>query len=290
MPLKRDKSDQPLDDMSKMRRLMELDQRSLAAMFMLMPGRASEASIAEFKEIYAGYENLLAAGAPKDPFYTLDSVRKKMADTTGSIARSYDSLNNLEQAKLYYERAAQSYEAIGDHDNANRCRDNIAKIRVSDEADLDDELLRLQTMLESAPKNSHQHAQVLLELGELYMKMSDDDEAEKLLTAANRELDALGGNPAGANLGDALAESLSAILEGKHPGGPTPIETQTLMRGLYRRLYLALAQIYRELDADKAAAYLEQARKLDSKELNEDFSKRMLEALSGDLGKLMNNG
>ena len=287
MTLKQDKPDPPLDDMSKMRRLMELDQRSLAAMFMLMPGKATETGVAEWKEIHAGYEDLLRAGAPKDAFYTLDSVRKKMADTTDSIARSYDSLNNLEQAKLYYEQAAQSYEEIGDHDKANRCRNHIAQIRLSDEGNLDDELLRLQTMLESVPKNSLQHAQLLIDLGELYIQMSDDDEAEKLLTVANRELDELGGNPAGANLGDALAQSLSSILEGKHAGGPTPIETQTLMRGLYRRLYLALAQIYRELDADKAAAYLAQARQLDSKELNEDFSKRMLEALSGDLGKLL---
>lgn len=283
------KQDQMSDDMAKMRRLMELDRRYMGAMFMMMPGRASEANVAELQEIYAGYESLLNSGPPYEPVYTLDTLRKKMADTTDVMARTYSSLNKLKEAKLHYELAAQRYDEIGEREKAAACRVNVAQIKVSDEGDIDDELIRLRTALESVAPNSLPHAQLLLDLGELHLKMSDDDEAEKYLTEAQRELEALGGNPGGANLGDVLAQSLSSIMNGTHQSGsPTLIETQMAMRGCYQRLYLALGQVYKEKDAKQAAAYLAQAREISSPQHNDDLSKRMLEALGGDFGRLTN--
>jgi hypothetical protein len=61
-----------MDDESKARLFMEVQQRYMAAMSGAMPGTADEAVVEEFKAIYADYGKLLQMGAPEYPFYSLD--------------------------------------------------------------------------------------------------------------------------------------------------------------------------------------------------------------------------
>jgi hypothetical protein len=59
------------------------------------------------------------------------------------------------------------------------------------------------------------------------------------------------------------------------------------MNDLYRLLYLSLARIYEGENPQRAAEYREKAAQRDSRESNDEFSKAMLAALAGKLGKLL---
>jgi hypothetical protein len=59
------------------------------------------------------------------------------------------------------------------------------------------------------------------------------------------------------------------------------------MNALYRLLYLSLARIYEVEDPQKATDYREKAAQRDSRDYNDEFSKSMLRALAGELGKLL---
>jgi hypothetical protein len=56
---------------------------------------------------------------------------------------------------------------------------------------------------------------------------------------------------------------------------------------LYRRMYLAYAQIYRATDPDTAAAWLKRAEEMDSRAGREQFSNEMMASL-GSLMDLFN--
>ena len=274
----------PSDDVGKARRLIEIDQRYLMAMPSTMPGQASEAVVAMFESIKADYEALIQAGPPSFPLYSVDDVHVKVADVTESIARTYDSLRNDEQAAMHYERAAEGYERHGHADKAQRCRNAIAQIRLSADGNIDDELQRLQKVLATLPPPSLEHAKTTVQLAELYSAAGDDFEAEEQLKRAQQELQQLGyDNPGGGNLAEALAQSMNGILSGEARSGPSTIEIQMLVRDLYRRMYLAYAQIYRSTDADAAAEWLKKAEAMDSSDMNEQFSNEMMKSIGSML-------
>ena len=266
---------------------MQLDRRLMEAMPRIMPGTANDALLEELSDIQRGYEELLAAGPPSYPLYTLDSVRIKIADTENFMARANDSLNRVEAAAEYFEQAAQHYDEAGASEQAERSRASLGRLRFAAEADVNVEMQRLQSLLDQTEVNTLPHAQALVELGELCCKTANDFEAEQQLQAALDELAQCGGDPGGINLADALTQTLQAIQQGTAKPGATPIEQKILVRDLYRRIYLALGQIYKETDPDKAAEYLAKAKNRDSQATNEEFSRRMLDALGGDLGKLI---
>jgi tetratricopeptide (TPR) repeat protein len=279
----------PSDDVAKARRLIEIDQRYLLAMPNTLPGQASEAVVAMFQSIKADYESLIQAGPPSFPLYSVDDIQVKVADVTESIARTYDSLRNDEQAALHYERAAEGYERHGHADKAQRCRNALAQLTLSAEGNIDEELQRLQKMLAALTPPALEHARTTVQLAELYSAAGDDFEAEEHLKRAEQELQQLGyDNPGGGNLADALAESMNSILSGEARSGPSTVEIRMLVRDLYKRMYLAYAQIYREADPDAAAEWLKKAEAMDSTAMNQQFSDQMMKSI-GSMLNLFDN-
>ncbi len=275
----------PSDDVGKARRLIEIDQRYLLAMPDTLPGKASEAVVRTFESIKADYEALIQAGPPSFALYKVEDLLVKVADVTESIARTYDSLRNDDQAAIHYERAAEAYARHGHADKAQRCRSALAQLKLSADGNIDDELQRLQKFLATLTPPSLEHAKTRVQLAELYSAAGDDFEAEAHLKNAEQELQQLGyTNPGGEHLADALTQSMNRILSGEAGTGPSAIENQMLVRDLYRRIYLAYAQMCRSTDPDKAADWLKKAEAMDSSGMNQQFSDEMMKSLGSLMG------
>lgn len=115
-----------MSDIDKAMQFVSIQQRHMEAMMRILPGTAEV--IAELEAVYADYKTLFESGPPDFEFYTLDDVRSNMADVLEWIARTYDSLRDDDRAIEYYEKAAASFDAINQPENAARCRENTAKI------------------------------------------------------------------------------------------------------------------------------------------------------------------
>jgi hypothetical protein len=274
---------EPLDDMAKARRLMEIDRRYLPMLADTMPGRANDQVIRNLESVHDDYERLARCGLPTYPLYTERDLEGKMADVMESLARAHDSLNHVEEARRAYKQAQQMWQHTGQADKARRCEAALARLKLSTEGNVDDEVNRLQEELELISAPSLAHVKALVELGELQSRASDDFAAEESLLQAQDEMEQLGyasgSGPSGTDLAKALQESLLGIMSGDAPKGPTQIETKILGRDLQLRILLALAQIYRESDPDKANDYLQRSKEMDSSAENEAFSDEMLKAL-----------
>lgn len=291
--------DEHLDDLGKARLLMAIDRRYMTAMLKVMPGMASEEVIWELKAILADYERLLQAGLPQYPFCLCkaEDIRGKMADVIESIARAYDSLRNSDRTRLYYEQAAQAYEKIGQQEKANRCRVSLARLKLSVEENVDEEIERLYSILKAVPQNTLQHVDILVELGTFYCNR-DDFEAEQILLKAESELQELGyTNPTGTELADVLTQSMMDILSDQGSSGPSPIESMMQVQSLYRLIYMSLEQTYRNIEnleaAEKYGRLLKQMDGTleDGNELNQDFSDQMsksTDSLLKQLNKFLN--
>lgn len=280
---------EPQDDMAKARKLMEIDRRYLPMMADILPGRANARVIAELKAVQSDYERLAKAGPPTFAFYTARDLDGKIADVLESLARAHDSLNQATEARDYYQRAIQKWTAVAQPDKARRCETALARLRLSTDGNVDDEIQRLQANLERTPPNSLARVQALVELAELQSGSGDDFAAEELLLQARDEMAALGYDsatgPSGTDLANALQQSLRGIMSGQGGGGPSPIEIQMQARDLQRRILLALAQIYRESDPAKAGEYLRQSKEMDGPGENQAFSQEMLKSLSSLFGE-----
>jgi hypothetical protein len=276
------------DDMLKANSMLMLDRRYIATLQELEPGRASDAVVTELAAIQGGYKGLLQSGAPAYPLYKLDDIRRKIAETEDSIARAHDSMNHWDVAVRHYEAAAGMFESIGASEKAQRSRACIGRLRLTAEGRIDAEFKRLISLLEKTLEGTLDHADVLVELGELYGKTADDYESERTLQAALRELKLLGSDPSGIAIANALNETVRSISGGTAIAGATPIEQTLKLRSLYCRSYLALAQIYKESDPQKAAEYLEMAEDHDGQKLNSEFAEEVLRTLYGNSRKPTN--
>ncbi len=289
-------TNQPLDDMAKMRRLMEIDRRFMFTMPRTMIGLANETGLQDLKEIAGDYRKLLQAGPPQHPFYTEQALRKKIADVLQAAARACVTLRDYQQAGQHYVEAAEIYTSLGEGEEAELCRASLAHLKLDQGGGVDDEIKRLHTELAAAPAGSIDYARTLIELAGLYSSNGDDYEAETLLLKSEKMLDEIGGDPSGGDLAEALTQSLLNITQAKPVSGPTAIETKFIMNGLYRQLFLALARIYqarigqtadREQAEDyqkRAENYLTRATQRDSRANNDEFSEYMLKELKGILG------
>ena len=275
--------DQSMDDMDKLHAYMAADSRLLQAMPGIMPGAASEKVVEEFQSILASYRQLLAAGAPQTPLYTLDDIRVKIADTLEYIARTYVTMRDDDAAVPYLEEAAQAYDAVGKLERAVQCNDDLAQIRLSQGGDVDREIERLLQRLEGTAPASLPRIETLLDLGELYCKGGDDYEARRYLHEAEQSLVAMGyDNPPAEAVAEDLLSSMNRILSDEQEDGPTQIEITMRVRALYQRLYQALARAYREESLDKAAEYEQRGLAMQSQEGSAAFGQRMQGLLNGD--------
>ena len=283
---------EPLDDMAKMKRFMELDRRYLFALPRIMPGKADASLLQELQEIAAGYGQLRKAGPHSFGLYTGEQLTNRIADVHASMARVRESMRDDAQAEKEYAVAIELYTGLGKHDQVQACRKSLARIKEARKGGANEEFKRLQDELAKRQAGSVEHAQTLIELAGLHSRNYDDQEAEKLYLQAEQILDKLGGDPSGGRLAEALTQSLLSLQSGMTAGpagpaaGPSSIETAVRMRGLYRELCMGLARIYQTSRPDLARQYTEKAAQRDSRQQNDEFSAAMLRALRGELGKL----
>jgi tetratricopeptide (TPR) repeat protein len=277
---------QPMDELKKMRWLMAIDRRYLAALPRTKIGLADEQVLKELEEIAADYQKLLEAGPSRYLFTSEAGLREKIADSRSSAAQVAEILRDYPRAQDHYLAAAEIYTATGKGDQARKVQASLARLKFAQEGNVDAEIRRLRSEIDALPESSLAHQEGLIELAGLYSSNGDDYEAEQLLVKAEALLDRHQGDPSGSKLADALSESLLSIMQQKHAGGPTPVEKMLKANELYRELYLGLARIYQAADPKKAAHYREKATQRDSRANNDAFSEQMRKALKGDLGKL----
>ena len=266
----------PMDGLTKMRRLMDIDRRYMYATMSARPGRATEATVQELKAIAQDYEQLLQSGSPGG-FFKEEDVRRKVADATSAAAGACAHLRQYPEAEKLYRSAAATYKMAGKPEEAKRCQERIAEFNYLQDGNVDAEIRRLRAKVSKARANSVDHADALIELGSLYGSNGDDYEACKLLEQAEGILKKHAADPSGADLANALTASLTGL--------GTGIEDKLRVQGLYRLLYVALAKAYQTSNPKKAAEYRSMAAKRDSRELNDDFSQTMLRMLNE--GKLL---
>jgi len=132
-----------LDEREKAGRCLELDRLHLGALMRHLPESASPEVVARLERIRAGYEELLAAKPPAIPLYDHANLRRKSADCLESIARACDCMGTSERALASNEQAALAHEALGRSAEAVRCRECASLLRVSQAAEVDPELERL---------------------------------------------------------------------------------------------------------------------------------------------------
>jgi tetratricopeptide (TPR) repeat protein len=274
-------------DLEKVHRLMEIDSRYVAAIPKVMPGQANQAVIGELQGVLKSYALLYREGEPSFKFYTLDDLVGKMANTTEFIARAYESLTDLEKAKEHYDRAAQLFESIGRKDDAERVRTTVARADLAATGDVDTDIKRLQDELAELSEQSLQRVGVQVELGELTSRAGDDFEATSILRTALDELQGLGyEEPQADDVASSLEATLRGIEDGTAKAGETKLEQLVLVRGLYMRLYLALAQAARETDPEEARRYQGLAQTLHgSEELVDKAVRQFAERLSAISGR-----
>lgn len=260
---------QPMNDAVKADFFMEVQRRQMAAMSRAMPGTANEAVVEEFKAIYASYNQLLQTGAPEQPLYSITDVQRSMADVLEWIARSYDSMRDVEQANHYYKKAVDAFQVVGDQESVARNRQNIAQLGFEREGSIDQELVRLRTKPSSIPTGSLQHAIALVELGQLYMRSGDDFASETQLKNAMVELERMGHpDPSGVDAREMLNQTVQDLMTGKAMAGTTRFETLTAVRGAYQHIYQCLSTIYADRgELDKAARYFQMFEQVSANEL-----------------------
>jgi hypothetical protein len=273
----------PMDGLTRMRRLMDIDRRYMYATMQARPGRTTAATVQELKTIAQDYEQLLQAGAPGG-FFKEEDVRRKVADATSAAAGACANLRQYPEAEKLYRSAAATYNLAGQPEEAKRCQERIAEFKYLQDGNVDSEIRRLKAKVSKAGANSVDQADALIELGSLYGSNGDDYEARKLLEQAEAILKKRAPDPSGADLANALTASLTGIGAGKplQFGG---IEDSLRVQGLYRLLYVALAKAYQTSNPKKAAEYRSKAAQRDSREMNDDFSQTMLRILNE--GKLL---
>lgn len=276
---------EPLDDLSKMKRFMELDRLYMFSLPRILPGKADVSLLEELREIANGYDRLRKAGPHTFGLYTDEQLANRIADVHASMARVCESLRDDAQAEQEYAVAIELYSGLGKHDQVQSCQTSLARLQEARKGGTDAEFKRLQAELAKRQAGTVEHAQTLIELAGLHSRNYDDREAEKLYLQAERILDKLGGDPSGGSLADALTQSLLS-LQGGVPAGPSSIETAIQIRGLYRELCMGLARIYQTSRPDLARQYTERAAQRDSRQQNDEFSAAMMRALRGELGKL----
>ena len=277
---------EPLDDLSKMKRFMELDRRHMFALPRVLPGKADGSLLQELQEIAAGYGQLCKAGPHSYGLYTGEQLATRIADVHSTMAHVCECMRDDAQAEKEYAVAIGIYTGLGKHDKVQACRTSLARLKEARRGGTNEEFKRLQAELAKRQDGSIEHAQTLIELAGLHSRNHDDQEAEKLYLQAEQILGRLGGDPSGGTLAEALTQSLLSLQGGLPAAGPSNIGTAMQTRVLYRELCMGLARMYQTRRPDLARRYSERAAQRDSRQQNDEFSTAMLRALRGELGKL----
>ena len=250
----------------------------------LMSGQADTNVIDELLDICRDYGRVLDGPSSSHGIYSAADVHGKIGQSLSLAAMASEALRDDELALGFHEQALQCFEAAGDQGEIDKCRGKIEALQTVLAGDGDAEIERLQHAVLESPVASLAQVGALIELGEAFNRHGDSFGARDHLLEAKRVLTdpANGfGNPGSGELAQTLLSSMQAIMDGKAPAGGSEIEARMTLRGLYTRLYHALAAAYRDDDADKASDYLGQAEDMESDKQSQDFGGEMM-ALLGD--------
>jgi tetratricopeptide (TPR) repeat protein len=268
---------EPQTDYSRAMQAIELDRRVTDMTMRTHFNPVNDAVIADWKNIVDGYRELIEAGPPKTPLYTMDSLRLKVAQSLESLARAYASLYDEKQSSMHYKQAAKAFEEAGEPVSAARCRSRLDEDRMAEEAEYDEQMQGVLEDLENFDKLQPEHLSRLVDLGELQARAGDDFAAEKTLLKAESDLKAAEwGNPRGSELAEALTATMKAVKSGQNVTPTQNIQTSLFVRGIHRRIHLALSNVYQRLgDAKKANDRLELATEMDRSSPDDEFSTTM---------------
>jgi tetratricopeptide (TPR) repeat protein len=281
----------PEGDYERAKMMLDLDRRVTSMMMRTWFNPGNDSVITDWKNIVEGYHALIKAGPPKiGAYYDIGSLRRKAAQALESLARAYQSINDAENSHEYYMQAAKAFEEAGEPAAAAKWRQISGESRMTEEADFDGQIRTALEELENLDRKSPDYFSRLVDLGELDARAGDDFVAERTLLKAEAGLKASGmDNPSGSHLAQSLVSTLMAMDSGQSISPTAMIDKRLYMRGLHRRIYLGLADIYQRLnrkgDAKKAKERLAMAEDMDRSSPDDDFSNTM-KGLSGDWGKL----
>jgi tetratricopeptide (TPR) repeat protein len=164
-------------NLKKMRWLMAIDRRYLAALPRTKIGLADEQVLKELEEIAADYQKLLEAGPSRYLFTSEAGLREKIADSRSSAAQVAEILRDYPRAQDHYLAAAEIYTATGKGDQARKVQASLARLKFAQEGNVDAEIRRLRTEIDALPESSLAHQEGLIELAGLYSSNGDDYEA-----------------------------------------------------------------------------------------------------------------
>jgi tetratricopeptide (TPR) repeat protein len=272
------------DDHSRAMRVIQVDRRVMGMMMRTHFNPADQTVITDWQNIAGEYRELIAAGPPATPFYTVESLRLKYAQALESLARAYDALHDSRTARTAYAQAASAFDEAGEPLQAAQCRSRAAESTLTEDARYDDQLRAILEDLEHLDQAQPAYFSRLIDLGELQAQAGDDFAAEQTLLKAE---DGLKGasweNPSGSDLAEALVATLKGLQSGERLRPGQDISTALSARGLHRRIHLALSDVHRRSgDADRADARLKLADAMDRSSPDDEFSKTMLNRLAGE--------
>ncbi|AFY32624.1 hypothetical protein [Calothrix sp. PCC 7507] len=280
---------QPLDDEEKLRWLRDIDHRHLMAMPNKLPGKVSETILQEFIAILQEYKKLQQVKAPHYSLYTVEDLRFKIANVIEDIADIYNAMCDpneqagfyYKQASFYYHQAIQAHTEKGSAETAKCCRQKLTQLRLNLELNVNLAIEYLLITLESLSPDTLESVENLIDLGEIYSAKGDEFEAEKYLLLAENKLKELGhNNPSSTELADSLMPIFVHNQSEEIQSDLNNVGTALIVRELYRRLYFALSQIYREKAVNEATKYLNLVDKMDGYEENKHLSEQMLSWLN----------
>ena len=282
--------DEPLDEMAALQLYVATDSRMTAIMARLMPGQADESVIDELLEICEAYGRVLNGPASSHGMYADAHLHRKIGQALSFAGMASESLRQDARAVEFYEQAVGAYEAANDHGEISKARSKIEELRVVLSGDVDADIERLQQAVLDTPEPALARVEALIALGEALVREGDSYGArDHLLEAETILIDPSNGfaNPSSGDLAESLLSSMQDLMSGKTQAGATSIEEKVAVRGLYSRLYHALAAAYRDDDPDRAAGYLDSAEEMDSDEGSRDFGEDMLALLGSKYKDLL---
>jgi tetratricopeptide (TPR) repeat protein len=279
----------PNTDYERAMALLEIDRRVTAMTMRTHFNPVDRAVVSDWQNILDGYRQVLEAGPPTAPLYTIESVRRRLAQSLESLGRAHVALHDDEEAAAAYQQAARAYDSAGEPVEASRCRSTVRQHKLVDEAEYDQQIRAAFQDMEDLDQTQPEYFSRLVELGELQVQAGDDFAAEKTLRKAQAGLDATKcGNPGGGDLAEALLATLGGISSGDAISPLIDIRTRLQVRGLHRRIHLSLADIYQRAgNMSRADEQLRLAKTMDQSSPNDDFSTTMRTKLASDWKHLL---
>jgi tetratricopeptide (TPR) repeat protein len=267
-------------DTARALRVVQIDQRVTAMLMRTHFNAVDPQAIADWKHIVEDYEAIIKAGPPGTPLYSLQSLRHKVAQALESLASAYASGNDAEESGIAYEEAARAFDEAGSPAEAVRCRSRLVESRLIDRSEYDEQIRRAIEDLEQLDEKQPEYFSRLIDLGELQAQVGDDFAAARTLKRAEDALIAANWvNPSGANLAEVLIATLTAIGPGESAPSANHIATSIAVRGLHRRIHLALADIYRRSgDIVNADDRLRRVEEMERSAPDDEFSTTMRNA------------